>query len=383
VICELVNDDGTVTRGPQVVGFCREARAEAGLGRRSHRLSPAQGNADRACGDSFDVDTPFGKAKAHAYSLPWDPMQHLAIVFGDIRDGIDIPVRLHPENVAERRVRQAIARSINHEAHCRGRPRRHRLSARRFGRRRPSRQRQRGALAGAREPCEARPRKRMAGNRSRRADPEGSRHHLDQAADQHASATMSASKGLASRSPRPRSNRNRAVVFRPTVARGIRGVIFLDPYGMEVDWSTVEAIARTEALDCWYFFPLSGLYRNAPHDPLKLDPGKVENLNRVLGTNDWRTAWYEKPPPETDMLGLFEKTERRIADVDAIEMYVRDRLMRVFKGTVLKPLRIYNAAGAPLASLFFAVSNPSPPAVKLATSIASHILKLGISSQVR
>jgi len=168
-----------------------------------------------------------------------------------------------------------------------------------------------------------------------------------------------------------------------TVARGIRGVIFLDPYGMEVEWSTVEAIASTQALDCWYFFPLSGLYRNAPHDPLKLDPGKVVALNRVLGTDDWRTAWYEKPPPETDMLGLFERNERRIADVDTIEMYVRDRLTRVFKGTVLKPMRIYNAAGAPLASLFFAVSNPSPPAVTLATSIASHILKLGISSQVR
>jgi 3,4-dihydroxy 2-butanone 4-phosphate synthase/GTP cyclohydrolase II len=50
---------------------------------------------------SFDVETPFGKAKAHSYSLPWDPMQHLAVVFGDIRDGIDIPVRLHTESVVD------------------------------------------------------------------------------------------------------------------------------------------------------------------------------------------------------------------------------------------------------------------------------------------
>jgi len=56
----------------------------------------------------------------------------------------------------------------------------------------------------------------------------------------------------------------------------MRGVIFLDPYGMEVSWETVEAIARTEALDCWYFFPLSGLYRNAPKDPLKLDQSKID-----------------------------------------------------------------------------------------------------------
>ena len=48
VICELVNDDGTVKRGPQVAGIRRRARAEAGLGRRPHRLPPAPGDADRA-----------------------------------------------------------------------------------------------------------------------------------------------------------------------------------------------------------------------------------------------------------------------------------------------------------------------------------------------
>ncbi len=49
----------------------------------------------------FDLQTPYGAAKAYAYSLPWDPMQHLAVVFGDIRDGEDIPVRLHLEHVGQ------------------------------------------------------------------------------------------------------------------------------------------------------------------------------------------------------------------------------------------------------------------------------------------
>ena len=46
-----------------------------------------------------DIDTPGGKAKAYTYTLPWDTMQHLAVVFGDIRDGEDVPVRLHSEDV--------------------------------------------------------------------------------------------------------------------------------------------------------------------------------------------------------------------------------------------------------------------------------------------
>jgi len=167
-----------------------------------------------------------------------------------------------------------------------------------------------------------------------------------------------------------------------TVARGIRGVIFLDPYGMEVSWSTVEAIAKTEALDCWYFFPLSGLYRNAPHDPARLDAVKQANLDRVLGTTDWREHWYDHEISPTDIFETEAQAVRR-ADIDAIEGYVKERLSNVFKGIVLDPIRLHHKNGAPLASLFFAVSNPSSAAVRLATDIASHILKRGKSSQVR
>lgn len=154
----------------------------------------------------------------------------------------------------------------------------------------------------------------------------------------------------------------------------IRGVVFLDPYGMEVDWTTVEAIARTKALDCWYFFPLSGLYRNAPHDPLKLDANKIDALNRVFGTDRWMTEWYEERAQARDLLGDVIVEHRRVADVDRIEGWVHDRLRTVFKGAVLKPLRLKHPGGAPMASLFFAVSNDRPSAVRVASDIASHIL---------
>ncbi|WP_244575403.1 three-Cys-motif partner protein TcmP [Rhizobium sp. 11515TR] len=157
-----------------------------------------------------------------------------------------------------------------------------------------------------------------------------------------------------------------------------RGVVFLDPYGMEVTWDTVEAIARTEALDCWYFFPLSGLYRNAPKDPERLDAGKVAILNRVFGTTTWRQDWYELNARQFDIFGELIVEERRAFDVDRIEEWVRDRLLSVFKGGVLKPMRLYHPNGAPMASLFFAIANPNKAAVRLATEIAGHILKRGI-----
>ncbi len=111
----------------------------------------------------------------------------------------------------------------------------------------------------------------------------------------------------------------------------MRGVIFLDPYGMEVAWETVEAIASTQALDCWYFFPLSGLYRNAPRDAVKLDPGKIAALNRVFGTDSWRQEWYEEKSFQDDLFGNASLNEARAADVDRIEQWVHERLKSVFK----------------------------------------------------
>ena len=98
VIGELVNDDGTVQHGPQVAAFAKahglKQVSVADLiawRQRTETLIEAEG--------VREVATPHGRAVAHAFSLPWEPMQHVALVFGDIRDGEAIPVRLHTENV--------------------------------------------------------------------------------------------------------------------------------------------------------------------------------------------------------------------------------------------------------------------------------------------
>ncbi len=98
VICELVNDDGTVMRGPQVTEFAEKH----GL----HRLTVADLIAYRQRKETLivrmgetEVETKAGTAQAFTYQLPWEPMQHVALVFGDIRDGEDVPVRLHREDV--------------------------------------------------------------------------------------------------------------------------------------------------------------------------------------------------------------------------------------------------------------------------------------------
>jgi three-Cys-motif partner protein len=123
--------------------------------------------------------------------------------------------------------------------------------------------------------------------------------------------------------------------------RKMRGVIFLDPYGMEIAWETVEAIASTKALDLWYWFSLMGLYRQAANEFPNIDETKRARLNWMLGTNEWERVWYDKPHGPTDLLDD-PQTAVRTADVRAIERYVKQRLASIFKakGAVLDPLTI-------------------------------------------
>jgi 3,4-dihydroxy 2-butanone 4-phosphate synthase/GTP cyclohydrolase II len=100
VIAELMNDKGEVMRGPEVVTFARRhgfkiiSVADL-IGYRQSRERLVEQQA------VFDVSTPIGKARGIAYATPYDSVQHLVVIYGDITDGQDVPVRLHRENLVE------------------------------------------------------------------------------------------------------------------------------------------------------------------------------------------------------------------------------------------------------------------------------------------
>lgn len=151
-----------------------------------------------------------------------------------------------------------------------------------------------------------------------------------------------------------------------------RGVVFLDPFGATVDWQTLEAIARTKALDAWYLFPLFGLYRNAPHDPAALDASKRQALTRMLGTDEWQQLFYQAR--KSDQADLFSAPSHgpvaRVATIDEMGAFLKHRLESIF-AAVLEPMRLPEK-GAPMFSLFFAVSNQR--AITVASRIAGHLL---------
>jgi three-Cys-motif partner protein len=157
-----------------------------------------------------------------------------------------------------------------------------------------------------------------------------------------------------------------------------RAVMFLDPYGMNVSWETLEAIAKTRAIDVWFLFSLSGLYRQAARSASAIDETKRAAITRVLGTDEWEKELYA-----VRQHGFFpdlEQESKRTADVGRLQDYVRARLKMIFPA-VLPPLPLPTHQRPQKFSLFFAISNSDGPAIGLATRIAGHILKSGMSSR--
>jgi 3,4-dihydroxy 2-butanone 4-phosphate synthase/GTP cyclohydrolase II len=98
VICELVNDDGTVMRGPDVAAFAERHGIK--------RLSVADLIAYRQMREKlvervgeFPVSTEIGTLAGYAYVTPFDKVHHMAFVHGRIGDGEGVLARLHRGSV--------------------------------------------------------------------------------------------------------------------------------------------------------------------------------------------------------------------------------------------------------------------------------------------
>ena len=98
VLAELMNDNGSVMRGPEVAAFAKKHNLA--------QLSIADLIAYRQSRDKlvervgeFHVGSEIGPLQGYAYVTPFDRVHHMAFVYGNIADGKDIPARLHRADV--------------------------------------------------------------------------------------------------------------------------------------------------------------------------------------------------------------------------------------------------------------------------------------------
>jgi len=151
-----------------------------------------------------------------------------------------------------------------------------------------------------------------------------------------------------------------------------RAVLFLDPYGMQVEWSTIEAVAQTGAIDLWLLFPLGiGENRLAKRDG-DIPPSWCRRLDLLLGTKDWYDEFYAVER-SVDLFG--NEVEHVVkATQETIGQYFVKRLTTVFPRVAPEPLVLRNRTGCPLYLLCFAAANPGRGG-QIAVTIANHLLK--------
>lgn len=151
---------------------------------------------------------------------------------------------------------------------------------------------------------------------------------------------------------------------------GWRGVIFLDPYAMELKWESLKEIAKTEVFDVWYLFPLMAMNRLLRKD-CKISDGHRKKLDELLGTSDWQDDIYQ----ESSQLSLFGDANKEKCSIDDIRQYAIKRLKSVFPGVSNNSKVLTNTdKNSPMFLLCFAISNPSGSAIGLSLKAADHIL---------
>ncbi len=98
VLAELMNEDGTVMRGPGVAAFAQKHRLM--------QVSIAELIAYRQSRDklvervaAFHVASEIGALNGYAYVTPFDQVHHMAFVYGEIGDGKGVLARLHRADV--------------------------------------------------------------------------------------------------------------------------------------------------------------------------------------------------------------------------------------------------------------------------------------------
>lgn len=146
-----------------------------------------------------------------------------------------------------------------------------------------------------------------------------------------------------------------------------RAVVFLDPFGMQVGWPTIELLAKTKAIEVFVNFPVGMAIQRLLLRSGEFTEPQRRKLDEYFGSSEWFNEIYKKR--KADLFGdePMEKVEK---SGERLAKWYRDRLAKAF-GHASKAALIRNTKRGHLYYLMLA--SPKANAVK----IADHILGAG------
>jgi three-Cys-motif partner protein len=161
-------------------------------------------------------------------------------------------------------------------------------------------------------------------------------------------------------------------LLKTLAANGLwRGVVFLDPFGMHVPWSTIEQLAKTAHVEVFLNFPVGmAIQRLLPRSGRFTEKRRAK-LDDYFGDPGWYEQVYALEP------GFFGDQLRKHDDAaKRLVRWYRERLKTAF-GFVSKERLITNSKGGHLYYLIFAGPNAT------GAKIASHVLSAGARGRDR
>ena len=161
----------------------------------------------------------------------------------------------------------------------------------------------------------------------------------------------------------------RLAEFAATMQPADRAVVFLDPFGAQVSWQTVRALAETMQCDVWILFPSGTIRRLLPREGDVRRDAHAETLTRVFGDESWREL--QQRSQQRNMFAQEPRIETARGTEELVAKYL-EKLDGVFAGVAPHSRTLMNSRNVPLYELMFAAGNPA--GAKIAVRIADHLL---------
>ena len=153
-----------------------------------------------------------------------------------------------------------------------------------------------------------------------------------------------------------------------------RGVLFADPFGVQLEWATIEHVANLRRLDMWLLFPVGAVGRMLPvsRNPDDVEPSWVDRLNIVFGGDRWRDLYSHHR--QVNLFGDTETFSQRAPGVHGLLTIYKGQLKAVFGSRFLQESRtLRNSRNAPLFEFIFCAGHPK--GARIAKRIAGHLVE--------
>ncbi len=148
-----------------------------------------------------------------------------------------------------------------------------------------------------------------------------------------------------------------------------RAIVFLDPFGKQVPWETIQALAHTGAIEIFLNLPVWMAIQRFLNRRGVFSEAESKRLDQYFGTPGWRDLLYEQDS-HADLFGGPRRTVKVKNSGRLLVSWYRDRLREIF-GYVSSARVIKSVRGRPLYCLIHASHN------KAGGKIADDVLRQG------